>query len=354
MNLVKPLINIKILGVGNALPDVTPLTNLAIFNKHPITKLLPEIVKNRLAQSIVSQYGYNQRYMIREPGKVLKEITHEASGETLAKVCVKKAFEKNPNKKIDFFVHGTTTTSRYSGSQATAVLNSIHQTSPAIEMKAGCSTSLASLYMGISTLALGHQNVMVNCAETLSKLVNPNIKETWFGLADASAALWMEKVPNEAQADFKVLGMIFGTNGEHVDMYTTQGKLPANQKDLDDFGYTLSGNGTKLKELAKIHYNLMFDEFKKAFGAEIEKINYVIPHQVNFSLVKNIIKKDFNLPNAIILRDSEQIGNVGGTSVLYSLTQAIQNNIFKKGDKVLLMSVGGGLTYCMQLWEKVN
>ena len=69
--------------------------------------------------------------------------------------------------------------------------------------------------------------------------------------------------------------------------------------------------------------------------------------------MKNIIKKDFNLPNAIILRDSEQIGNVGGTSVLYSLTQAIQNNIFKKGDKVLLMSVGGGLTYCMQLWEKI-
>ncbi|MFN8369404.1 MAG: 3-oxoacyl-[acyl-carrier-protein] synthase III C-terminal domain-containing protein [Bacteriovoracaceae bacterium] len=350
MNLVKPFINIKILGAATALPKVTPLTNLDIFNLHPLTKLLPDLVKNRLAQSIVSQYGYTQRYMIRTPGKLVNEI--EASSETLAKECVQNAF-KQASKNIDFFIHGTTTTTRYSGSQATAVLHTINQKSPAIEMKAGCSTSLASLYMGISTLALGHKNVMVNCAETLSKLVNPTVKETWFGLADASAALWLEKSEQETQSDFKVLGMIFGTNGEHVDMYTTQGKLPPNQKDMDEFGYTLSGNGSKLKSLAQEHYKLMFSEFKKEFGSELENISYVIPHQVNFSLVKNIIKKNFNLPNATILRDSDQIGNVGGSSVLFTLVQSIQKKSFKKGDKILLMSVGGGLTYCMQLWEKV-
>ena len=51
--------------------------------------------------------------------------------------------------------------------------------------------------------------------------------------------------------------------------------------------------------------------------------------------------------------NNNEIGNIGGASVLYTLSDAIQKNTFQAGDQILMMSVGGGLSYSMHLWEKL-
>lgn len=349
MKLITPLINIKVISTATCLPDSAPLNNEDILAIHSSTKFLPAMVRRKLASSIVKRYGIHKRYMVRIPGTSPEKLTDETSGEDLARTTVEKCYQGH-FEDIDLFIHGTTTSSRYTGSQATAVLSNINQTSAAIEMKAGCSTSLASMYMGIMGLMAGHENVMINCVETMSKVVNPKVRETWFGLGDGASALWMKKVPDN-KGDFKILGMTFGTNGSHVDMYTTQGKLPPNRYDLENGGYHLAGDGSKLEELAFEHYQKMFELFSSQF--DMGKIKYLIPHQVNDNLIYKVVKRVFKAPEMVILKSNDRIGNIGGSSVLFTLCEQLEKKPFERGDQILLMSVGGGLSFCMQLWEKL-
>lgn len=347
MKLLKPNIKIKVKSSGKYVPEEFEFSNLDILNIHPSTKILPLFAKKKLASSVEKKFGFQNRYMIWTPGSNTK-FKDPLSCEEMATRCFKKSYKEELGD-ISYFVLGTTTSSRYTGSQATSILSCANQYAPAIEMKAGCSTSLASLYTAVMALASGHENAMVLCAETMSKVVNPKIRETWFGLGDGSACLWLEN--QKTNADFDILGMTFGTDGEHVNMYTTQGKFPPNEKDLNENGYVLSGNGDRLYELSLKYYGKMFTEFGKEFN--LDEVTHLIPHQVNDSLITEIANKYLNKDKVTILKNNKEIGNIGGSSVLYTLVDAIEKQTFKKGDKILMTSVGGGLSYSMHLWEKL-
>lgn len=349
MKLLKPNLSVKILG-ADFLTKGKQFSNLDIINVNPMAKKLKDKAKESLGKRIEKEYGLKNRFMNRDPGVMKDDLSDELLGEDLALQSVQTCFESSEKNKIDIFVHGTTTPSRYTGVETTYILSHIDQYCPYIEMKAGCSTSLASIYTGINMLIAGHDNVMVNCVETMSKVLNPEVPETWFGGGDGTGTLWLEK--NDSIPDFEVKAMIFGSDGNHVDAYTTPGKFPPNKSDIDNFNYTLKGDGTKLFAASLEYYAKMLETVKTQFS--LEEINYVIPHQVNLKLIETLFEKYHAIPNAELIMHSDEIGNIGGSSITYSFARAIKENTFKKGDKILMMSVGGGLSYALQIWEKTN
>jgi 3-oxoacyl-[acyl-carrier-protein] synthase-3 len=346
MKVIESNINIKVLGTGLALPEVEPLSTKDILVKGNFAPDLDEKKLERFSQKIVKKYSFKQRYLSRDPS-VEQTGPDAITTESLGLTACKEALEGNI--KPELFVHGTTTTSRYTGSQAPAILGKLGINAPAFELKAGCSTSLASLYCALNLLASGHENVLVNCCETLSKVIHPDIKETWFGLADGGAALFLEK-QERSKADFVVKKMFYSTAGVHVDAYTTIGQLPPNQIDMQAKNYYLQGDGEVLKVLAHEHYSKMFDLlFPNSKG--LEDIKWFIPHQVNKGLVDQIMNEQ-KLACELIW-DADLIGNIGGSSILYSLGKAIKGQRFSSGDQILMMSVGGGLSFAAQIWEKL-
>ena len=106
-------------------------------------------------------------------------------------------------RRPSLLIHGTTTTSRYTGSQAAAILGRLGVVAPAYDVKAGCSTSLAALHMAVAFLRCRLSRTWRSaCAETLSRVMHPDVRETWFGLADGGAALWMDR--DEAAPEFAI------------------------------------------------------------------------------------------------------------------------------------------------------
>jgi 3-oxoacyl-[acyl-carrier-protein] synthase-3 len=74
------------------------------------------------------------------------------------------------------------------------------------------------------------------------------------------------------------------------------------------------------------------------------------PHQVNRGLVKEVFTKT-GLGSVPVVWDSLENGNIGGASILFSLAKAFAEKKFKKGDRILVVSVGGGLSYGAQVWK---
>ncbi len=339
---------LKVLGYGTAVPPGPALSNEDILRRHPQTSRHAAAVHRSIARNIAHEYGVEKRYLSTLP---LVGMDHSAiTSETLARQAVAQASAGRPGLAVDALVHGTTTSSRYTGSQASAIAGGLGCGAAAFEIKAGCSTSLASLHCAMSLLGAGHDNAMVVCAETMSKVINPDIIATWFGMADGAACVWLERKDAEADADFEVETMLFGTDGRHADLFASASPLPPHPATDRAGGYALAGKFGDMKALAHQYYSSMLDAYA-ATGAELQRIRWLIPHQASRSLISEACAGRAFAPE--ILWSADQYGNMGGASVLFSLARNLEQDRFLPGERIMLMSVGGGLTYAMQVWRKL-
>ncbi|MBK7892018.1 MAG: 3-oxoacyl-ACP synthase [Bdellovibrionales bacterium] len=344
MKILSPYLKVKIRGYGRSWPSVA-YSNIDLLKMNPETVGKDEAVLAHLADKIQSKWGFNHRFLAQRPGDPLSPDS--MTSEDLALKAVKEALIQNPGFHPEIFIHGTTTSRRYTGSQATSILGKVGLEIPAYEIKAGCSTSIASLHLAQSFLKSGYKSVLVSCAETLSKVMHPEIRETWFGLADAGAAVWLEV--DDESPDFTLLKSGYSTDGRHVDMYTTTGDLPPRNVDVEANKFALSGDSSQLRELSKIRYLEMINLLVPTEGSK-SRARWLIAHQVNKGLVTEILTETKWQPE--LIWSAAEFGNVGGTSVLFSLAQAFEENKFKSGDEIILLSVGGGLSFACQHWKK--
>lgn len=148
----------------------------------------------KFAEKIGEEFGFYSRYWCHKPWESL-DNSRGLTAESLAIESVQKLLAQYTPQKIDAFLLGSTTNKRFTGSQAAAVLGHLGLDAPAYDLKTGCSTSLSTLHLGYALMALGYSNILVCCAETLSKVIDPENEKTWIGLADGAAALFMEKRP---------------------------------------------------------------------------------------------------------------------------------------------------------------
>lgn len=104
-----------------------------------------------------------------------------------------------------------------------------------------------------------------------------------------------------------------------------------------------------MKELAYTKYQQILNNLLPT-EEDRSAITWVIPHQVNRKLITQLLQEN-QMENKSIIWDSDAIGNIGGASVLYSLARAVNEKIFDQPGKILLMSVGGGLSYAGQVLQ---
>lgn len=344
MKVLKPNLLLRFEGLGRALPPGPAITNYDILARHPETAGKPEKILQEFSERIARSFGYQKRYMTRIPWEKAQP-EKEDTAESLALRALQEFW--TPKTKFDAFLLGSTTSRRYTGSQATSVLGKLGGVEvPAWEVKAGCSTSLATIALSQALLLSGYERVAIACAETLSKVVHPGVRETWFGMGDGAAAMIIRRVKSKGQA--RVLRTVFSTDGRQVDLYTTPGDLPPTLETLQAGGYYMAGDANQLKDHAKRRYLEMIHALLPS-KKERSQVKFLIPHQVNRLLIDEVCH-EAGL-GAEKIWDATQIGNIGGSSVLFSLAKSISEGRFRKGDRILLCSVGGGLSFAGQLWQ---
>jgi 3-oxoacyl-[acyl-carrier-protein] synthase-3 len=341
MNILSLGIRFNLTKASCALPSGDAISNLDIFKYFPRTADKSLSFQQKMSDMVGLEFGFFQRYWTHLPWKSLDEATE--TSETLAVKALSKLFKSHPDTAVDAFILGSTTNTRYSGSQATSVLGQLALCCPAYDFKAGCSTSLAAFSLAYGLMALGYQQVLVCCAETMSKIIDPDNEKTWLGVADGAAALLFEL---SDEGHFCIEKSIYSTDGRYVDAYTTRGQLPPTLLTLNQEGYFLSGDEQLLKQLALEKYTAMLD----ALLDEVDKkeIKWIISHQVNRRLIIDLIQR-YGLHHAKLLWDADKIGNIGGASISYTLARAINEGLFNEQGRLLMMSVGGGLTFATQL-----
>ncbi len=212
MNVININLKIKILSHVHLTPNIAITENSELveqmlqFKGSTITSSLV----SKMAQRIYEQYGVEKRYLSSKP--FLKQYDSNITTESLAKNCLSK-LDLQSLKSVDCIFMGTTTPVRYTGSQAAAISTVTENFPACYDLKAGCSTSLATLHNACMFLRSGVKTILAVTAETLSKVINPTNPETWFGLADGAAALILQ---NTQQPDFIIQRSYFSGDGDYV------------------------------------------------------------------------------------------------------------------------------------------
>ena len=100
------------------------------------------------------------------------------------------------------------------------------------------------------------------------------------------------------------------------------------------------------QEVYKFAVNAMGHEIEnvcKKAGIEPAEVDWFLPHQANVRIV-DACQKKFKIEKSKVLMNIAEYGNMSATSIMVLLDEFAKKGTFHRGDKLLFVAFGGGLT----------
>ncbi|MBP1745291.1 MAG: 3-oxoacyl-[acyl-carrier-protein] synthase [Firmicutes bacterium] len=215
------------------------------------------------------------------------------------------------------------------------------------DLSAACTGFIYGLDMATQYIKTGRAKcVLVIGAETQSKLLNWDDRGTCVLFGDGAGAAIMT-----TGEEAGVLACYSGSDGTKSWTLTVEGVPVRNPFVEGNPGsmYDLQNSTIKMdgKEIFKFAVGIMIksvDELLKISGLNIEDIKYVVPHQANYRIIESTAKR-LGLDIGKFFINIDRYGNTSAASVAIALDELAKSGNLEKGDKVLMVGFGGGLTY---------
>lgn len=223
----------------------------------------------------------------------------------------------------------------------------------AFDLQAGCSGFIYALSVGYNFVASGMYNtVLVIGADILTRSTNWKDRNTCVLFGDAGGAVVLKPAP----AGSGFLSFYLGADGCGADLLRMQAggtRMPASHETVDNNLHYIEMSGAGVFKFAvKIMGEASLEAVKLA-GLKPEDIDCFVPHQANIRIIDAATKR-LKLDKEKVFVNVDKYGNTSCGSVPMALYEAIKTNKIKKGDIVVLVGFGAGLTWASAVlrWEK--
>lgn len=210
------------------------------------------------------------------------------------------------------------------------------------DISAACSGFVYALSTAQKFLQTGlYKNALVIGAETLSKITDWTDRTTCVLFGDGAGGVLLQATKTENSfiaEDLKA----DGSNWQAI----TGGKVPLknpfaeNEKD----SFYLQMNGRDVFNFATKTVPKSIKEVIKKANVTLDDIKYIVPHQANSRIVEVVAKK-LNVDFDKFYLNLKNFGNTSSASIPIALAEMQENNLLKKGDKIIITGFGGGLTW---------
>ena len=215
----------------------------------------------------------------------------------------------------------------------------------AFDVSAACSGFLYAMHIASDMIKSGAiQNALIIGAEKLSAFVNWNDRNTCVLFGDgAGAAILKPAGPDTG----KILSMEIGTDGAQTGILNIPGggsACPTTPENVEDKLASLSMAG---REVFKLAVNAMKKAAEKVIseaGLQPDDIAQIIPHQANLRIIDAIADR-VSVPNEKVFVNLHKYGNTSAAAVAIALDEAHREQKFTRGDNIVLVVFGAGLTW---------
>ncbi|MDE0119018.1 MAG: ketoacyl-ACP synthase III [Bdellovibrionales bacterium] len=99
---------------------------------------------------------------------------------------------------------------------------------------------------------------------------------------------------------------------------------------------------TVFKKAVKIMCSAL-EKTLKDTGGSLDQIDWLVPHQANERILKQFCKLT-GFPEEKVIFDIKDTGNISSASIPLSMARAIEQGKIKRGQDILMIAMGGGMT----------
>jgi len=271
---------------------------------------------------------------------------HEATSDLAAKaarVAMERA--KVTPDQIDLIILATITPDMPFPSTACLVQDKIGAVkAAAFDVQAACSGFIFALEIAQQfIMSRTYDTVLVIGAEKLSSIINWNDRNTCVLFGDGAGAAILR---NRPQAH-GLLTACMGSDGARAGLLCMPGggsAFPPTHETVAAGLHYLRMDGKETYKNAVTAMHTAAVEALRRCELDISQIDCIIPHQANRRIIDAVAERLGASPEQLFV-NLEKHGNTSAASVAIALDEAVQTKRIQRGDLVLMIVFGAGLTW---------
>ncbi|MDR0676418.1 MAG: ketoacyl-ACP synthase III [Elusimicrobiota bacterium] len=286
---------------------------------------------------ITQRTGIKERHIARID-EMPSDMGYEAAKEALEKANI------NP-EDIDIILCGTVSGDYITPATACLIQAKLGAKNAfAFDISAACSGFIYGLSIAEKfILADNTKTVLVVATEKISNITNWEDRATCVLFGDGAGAAIL-KSSNDNSG---IVASYLKTDGDLYDYIMLPGggsKNPASLETVKNKQHYLTMKGN---EVFKYAVTKMIESVEKVLvhsNWTKDDVNMIFPHQANIRIIDSIRKK-INFDKDRVFININKYGNTSAATIPIAVSEALQSNKIKAGDKIVLVSFGSGFTW---------
>ena len=204
------------------------------------------------------------------------------------------------------------------------------------DVNAACSGFMFALKAARGIMMQDHKPILVAGSETLSRLMDYTDRSTCILFADGAGAVVLEE----------------GEGIEALELYSYPDtdhslEIPGINHSIKEssepkFSYVQMNGQDIYKFATKVVPQVIADVLEKA-NTNADEVTWVVAHQANVRILKSAARAT-GIPFEKWYTNIAEVGNTSSASVPIVLDEMNRKGLLKKGDKIVSVGFGGGLT----------
>ena len=223
----------------------------------------------------------------------------------------------------------------------------------AMDISAGCTGFVYGLETAAGLLYINTQRsrALVIGADILTRITNWDDRGTCVLFGDGAGAAVIEKTGSEdCGLQNRQSGLLHsiicadGSGSECLMIRRGGTRNPFKKGEVIDTPVCIEMNGQEVYNFAVRAITDIIDAFMSAGNLTIDNITRIVPHQANARIVQAAAKR-LRIPVEKFYINIEEYANTSAASIPIALDEMNRNGQLNKGDIIITVGFGGGLTY---------
>jgi len=214
----------------------------------------------------------------------------------------------------------------------------------AFDLEAACSGFIYGLEIAQQfIMSRTYDTVLVIGAEKLSSIVDWKDRNTCVLFGDGAGAAVLQNRPNT----HGLLTAVMGADGRKADLLFMAGggsRCPATTESVAARLHYLRMEGKETFKSAIHAMQTAAVEALRRCEIDISRIKCIIPHQANRRILDAVVERLGAKPEQLFV-NLHKYGNTSAASVAIALDEAVSSGRVQRGDLILMVVFGGGLTW---------
>lgn len=286
---------------------------------------------------IMQRTGIRERH-IAEKGVATSDIAYPAALAAIAEAGI------TPDQ-LGFIVVGTTTPDTVFPSTACLLQAKLGATKAwGYDLGAACSGfvySVSTAYAMVATGACDH--ALAVGADVMSSIIDYTDRTTCILFGDGAGAVVLSAAEPGEPSIIDFCNEIDGHGGPSLQMPAGGSKLPASHETVDARQHFVKQDGTAVFKFAVRKTEEISRRVLERNGLKGKDLDLFVSHQANRRIIDAAAERLEMRPEQVMI-NLEKYGNTTAGTIPLALADARAEGRLKKGDLVLLTSVGAGFT----------